>query len=153
MMHRIGSSVLLMAALASGCTRVDRQLFTGLDRTSQAILAEVPKVGLERYRELTTSYTNELTAAHARAQTSAERAALEPYDSAQTGLKDILAVWSAKDTTQSDMLPVRDEMAGRIAKTYGLPVNTNEPPSIYAGEAMQIIWDSTKARLTQATSH
>ena len=69
-MKRIGTWIVAAATLAAGCgTRVDRQLFAGLDRVSQAILAEVPRVSLDRYRELTNSYASELTAAHARAQT------------------------------------------------------------------------------------
>jgi hypothetical protein len=151
--NRIGLWIVLAATLAVSCAKVDRQLFGGLDRASTTILAEVPKVSLARYRELVTVYASELTAAHSRAQTSAELAALDSYDAAQIGLKDILAVWDAKETRQSDMLPMRDEMAARVAKQYSLPVNTNEPPSIYASEAMQVIWDATKGRLTQATTH
>jgi hypothetical protein len=151
--NRAAAWILVAAGLAASCARVDRQLFSGLDRTGGVILSEVPRVSLARYRELFNAYTTELTAAHARAQTGSERSALEPYDAAAAGLKDVLAVWDAKETSRSDMLPLADEMAARVAKTYSLPVNTNEPPSIYASEAMQLIWGATKDALTRATTH
>ncbi len=147
-------SVLACVSLATAvCARVDRQLLAGLDRTSAVLVSDVPgKVNLARYRDLVGSYTTELTAARARAQTAGERAALEDYETAYTGLKDMLTIWEAKDAG-TELLPLRDPLNERVARQYKLPVNTNEPPSIYASEALPEIWAATKAKLELAAKH
>ena len=50
------------------------------------------------------------------------------------------------------MLPIREELPARIAREYELGMNTNEPPSIYADEALQAIWEGAPTRNTCATA-
>jgi hypothetical protein len=139
------------AVLFSGCTRVDRQLFEGLTHTRDVLAADVPaRVDLARYRELVGGFKSELAAARSRAQTSAERAVLRSYEDALPGLLDLLAVWEVKERDHVELLPLKEPLYQRLQKEYDLPVNSNEPPSIYAGEAMPAIWDATKAKLEKA---
>jgi hypothetical protein len=49
------------------------------------------------------------------------------------------------------MLPIREELPARIAREYELGINTNEPPSIYADEALQAIWKAARGHLRAAS--
>ena len=154
LLRKAVAAAIVASVAAAGCTRIDRRIFEGLVRQSKSIEDQVPaKVDLARYRDLVNGMSDELAGATARAHTRGERAVLAEYDTALTGLKDILAVWEAKDRSRSDLLPIRDAMPARIAREYNLAVNTNEPPSIYASEAMQAIWATTKPRLEAAAAH
>lgn len=108
------------------------------------------KSNLPQYRALVATFSTELSNAKARVETSRERAVLARYEAAHRGLTDILLVWDAREARGSDMLPIREELPARIAREYELGVNTNEPPSIYAGEAMQTIWAGAKTTLDSA---
>ena len=98
---------------------------------------------LPQYRELLSAYTAELAGLRTRATNTRERAVLAEYEAALKGLTDIQLVWEEKDTRGSDMLPISEELPARIAREYDLGVNTNEPPSIYADEALAAIWNSS----------
>jgi len=87
----------------------------------------------------------------ARVTGAREQAVLKEYDAALKGLTDIQLVWEAKETRGSDMLPIREELPARIAREYDLGVNTNEPPSIYADEALQAIWKAARGHLRAAS--
>ena len=142
----------LLAALAA-CSRIDGRRFQGLATTSRGIeTAVTSRAGLQKYRELIGDYDRELASAKAGAQTPTERSLVGEYEAARTGLQDILLVWEARDARGSDMLPMSDVLSARIAREYSLGVNTNDPPSIYAGEAMQAIWDATKTKLASANA-
>jgi hypothetical protein len=82
---------------------------------------------------------------------SRERSVLAEYDAALKGLTDIQLVWEDKDARGSVMLPIREQLPARIAREYDLAINTNEPASIYADEALSAIWVAAKAHLTKAT--
>jgi hypothetical protein len=106
---------------------------------------------LPQYRELLAAYATEVSGVGTRATNSHERAVLAEYEAALKGLTDLRLVWEAKDARGSDMLPIREELVARIAREYDLGVNTNEPPSIYADEAMAAIWSAARGHLTDAT--
>jgi hypothetical protein len=137
-----------LIAVASACAGVDAQKFAGLHHARTVLVAEVPsQVNLTRYRDLVRGYSTEVVAAQARMATAGERELLKKFEAAEAGLKDVLAVWEARDSRDSELLPLSDPLFSRLQKEYDLPVNTNEPPSIYANEAMSAIWGRTKATL------
>ncbi len=105
---------------------------------------------LPQYRELLSTYTAELSGVRGRARNTRERAVLAEYEAALRGLTDIQLVWEEKDARGSDMLPIREELPARIAREYDLGVNTNEPPSIYADEALHAIWAAARGHLRAA---
>lgn len=74
---------------------------------------------------------------------------LAEYEAALKNLTDLQLVWEAKDA-RGEMLPIREELPARIAREYELGVNTNEPPSIYADEAMGTIWQRARKHLRAA---
>jgi hypothetical protein len=124
----------------------------GVERASKAIQAALDgKATLVQYRELLSSYSTELTGIRARVATPRDEAVLKEYDAALKGLTDLELVWEAKETRGSDMLPIREALAARIAREYDLGINTNEPPSIYADEALQAIRQAARTHLANAT--
>jgi len=136
----------------SACGWSDRRTFQGVERASNAIQSAIDgKTALPRYRELLHTYTAELSLAAPRVTNSRGRAALAEYQAALKSLNDLELVWEEKDTHTREMLPIREESAGRIAREYDLPVNTNEPPSIYVDEAMTAIWKAARGHLANAT--
>ena len=140
---------LLIWAIA--CTGVERRTFQGVERASGAIQAALDgRPTLPQYRELLRAYSTELSGARAGGTTSRGRATLAEYDAALKGLTDIELVWEAKDARGSDMLPIREELPARIAREYDLGINTNEPPSIYANEALTAISAAVRGHLQAA---
>jgi hypothetical protein len=141
---------LLISAI--GCGGLDRRAFEKVERTSKAVQAAIEgKTTLPKYRELLGAYSAELAAVRQRVTTARGHAALAEYEAALKGLTDIRLVWEDKDARGSDMLPIREELPARIAREYDLGVNTNEPPSIYADEALEAIWKATRAHLVAAS--
>jgi hypothetical protein len=146
--HLLVSAGCALAMAGAACAGVDSQKFAGLHHARTVLVAEVPsQVNLARYRDLVRGYSTEVVAAQARMETSGERELLKRFEDAESGLKDVLAVWEARDRGNSELLPLSDPTFSRLQKEYDLPVNTNEPPSIYANEAMSAIWGRTKATL------
>jgi hypothetical protein len=136
----------------SACGLSDRRTFQGVERASQAIQSAVDgKAALLRYRELLRTYAAELSVTAPRVTSSRGRAALADYQAALKNLNDLELVWEDKDTQKREMLPIREDPAGRIAREYDLPVNTNEPPSIYVDEAMAAIWAAALKHLRAAS--
>jgi hypothetical protein len=136
----------------SACASSDHRTFQGVERASRAIQSAIDgKAALPRYRELLRTFAEELSVAGPRVTTSRGRAALAEYQAALKSLNDLELVWEEKDTRTREMLPIREEPAGRIAREYALPVNTNEPPSIYVDEAMTAIWQATLKHLRTAS--
>jgi len=137
---------------ASACTGRDRRTFPGVERASKAIQAALDsKPSLPQFRELLSVYSMELTGIRARVANAREEAVLKEYDAALKGLTDMQLVWEAKESRGSDMLPIREELPARIAREYELGINTNEPPSIYADEALQAIWKAARGHLRAAS--
>jgi hypothetical protein len=143
--------VFLLFCVAA-CTELDRRTFLGVERASKAIHTALDgKATLAQYRELLNTYSTELSGIRSRAANSTEQTVLSEYEAALKGLTDLQLVWEAKETRGSDMLPIREELPARIAREYDLGVNTNEPPSIYADEALQAIWQRARGHLAKAT--
>jgi hypothetical protein len=141
-----------LLVLAGACRDFDRRHFAGLETAGKDIETAIDaKAGLPRYRESLDRFSAELANAKPRIQTSREREVLSQYEAAYRGLTDIRLVWEASEARGSDMLPIREELAARVAHEYDLGVNTNEPPSIYAGEALQTIWTTTRTKLEEAS--
>ena len=136
----------------TACTGLDKRTFLGAERASKALQAALDgKATLAQYRELLSSYSTELTGIRARVATPRDEAVLKEYVAALKGLTDLRLVWEAKETRGSDMLPIREALAARIAREYDLGINTNEPPSIYADEALQATRQAARKHLANAT--
>ena len=136
----------------SACGTADRQVFDGVERASKAIqTAMAGKAARLQYRQVRGAYVQELSIVEPRVTSARGHQALAEYQAALKGLTDLDEVWEAKDTSGSELLPIRDELAGRVAREYSLPVNTNEPPSIYADEAMQASWQAAQQHLRAAS--
>ena len=137
---------------ASACTGRDRRTFLGVERASKEIQAALDsKPTLPHFRELLGVYSTELNGIRARVASAPDQAVLKEYDAALKGLTDMQLVWEAKEARGSDMLPIREELPARIAREYQLGINTNEPPSIYADEALQAARQAARQHLTNAT--
>jgi hypothetical protein len=137
---------------ASACTGRDRRMFLGVERASKAIQTTLDsKPILPKLREVLSVYSTELAGIRARVASPRDRAVLKEYDAALKGLADMQLVWEAKEVRGSDMLPIREELPARIAREYELGINTNEPPSIYADEALQAIWKAARGHLRAAS--
>ena len=150
-MKRLFFCVFLLG-LAGACQGLDREHFERLETAGQDIEAAIDaKAALPRYRELLDRFSAELASAQGRVQTSRDRKVLSQYEAAYRGLTDIRLVWEAKEARGSDMLPIREDLPARVAREYDLGINTNEPPSIYAGEALQTIWTTTRSKLAEAS--
>jgi hypothetical protein len=137
---------------ATACHSLDRSAFAGVEHASNAIQAAIDgKATLSAYRELLVTYAAELLRARERVTTQRDRAVWSEYEAALKGLTDVRLIWEEKEARGSELLPIRDEVPGRIAREYDLGINTNEPPSIYAGEAMETIWKAARAHLLAAS--
>jgi len=134
----------------SGCRTVDRRAFQDVERASRAVQTAIDgKAGLARYRELLSAYAAALSTMSSRVTRAEDRAVLAEYEAAFKNLTDLRLVWEEKDA-RGEMLPIREEVPARIAREYELGVNTNEPPSIYADEAMGAIWQAALKHLRAA---
>lgn len=134
-----------------GCRTVDRRAFRDVERASTALqMAIAGKAGLPRYRELLDAYEAALSTVRPRVTRAADRAVLAEYEAAFKNLTDLRLVWEEKDA-RGEMLPIGEELPARIAREYELGVNTNEPPSIYADEAMAAAWKAATQHLANAS--
>jgi hypothetical protein len=136
---------------ATACRGVDGRAFAGVDRASSAVRAAVDsKAPLAQYRERLSVFSAEVSALRPHVATPRERAIAAEYEAALKSLTDFELVWEEREARGSDMLPIREPLPARIAREYQLGVNTNEPPSIYADEALQAIWDAAQGHLRAA---
>ena len=150
-MNRRLLCVFLLSSICA-CGTADRRMFESVERASKAIQVAVDgKAPLPRYRELLDTYAAELSDVGPRVRDSRGRTALAEHQTALKSLTDLELVWEEKDTRGREMLPIREELAARVAREYDLPVNTNEPPSIYVDEAMTAIWHSAQKHLRAAS--
>jgi hypothetical protein len=137
--------------LTIACTHLDRQRFTTLDHAGNDLIVAMNRsVTLTEFRTLVGTFDSALTDTKAHVSTSSERALVVEYEGAGQGLQDMLTVWHHRNEEQQELMPVTDPLAARLAKTYDLPVNTNEPTSIYASEALRALRDATKEKLEAA---
>jgi hypothetical protein len=139
---------LIIACVAGSCKGINREAFEGVNQAGREIeLAIGAKADLSRYQQVLAEFTAQLATARQQAQSEADRALIAEYEDVQRQLDDMRLVWEAREARHAELLPVADPVAGRVQKQYGLPVNTNEPASIYASEALQLIWKDTKKKL------
>lgn len=141
--------LVFLIAVVAACGGVHQARFSKVTQAAKAISASISeRPNLGSYRELLKGFSTELTEARSQASTSAERAIVTDLDAAQTLMKDLLLIWEERTKRESDLLPMSEPLVARIATQFELPVNTNEPPSIYANEAMQAIWSQAKEKLS-----
>lgn len=141
---------LFVLIFSSACRTADRRAFQDVERASQAVQSALDgKASLSRYRELLSAYAVALSTVSPRVTQADDRAVLAEYQAALKNLTDLQLVWEEKDA-RGEMLPIREEIPARIAREYELGINTNEPPSIYADEAMAAIWKAARGRLANA---
>lgn len=139
---------ILVALAIIGCDREAARTFQDVDREARSLEAAVAaKTDLRGFRERLTAFTTELDRAEREADSPGERAIAERYEAVRAGLNDILMVWELKESRRAERLPIAEPLPGRLAREYSLPINTNEPPSIYGSEAVQMIWEATKLKL------
>jgi hypothetical protein len=137
----------LLAAATLACGGPLHQ-FDAVDRAAKTLEMEMnQKPPLSRYHELYTAFASALDKTTTDAHSTREREVLTQYEAARAGLRDILFIWEEQTTRHAELLPIENALFGRIQKDYDIPVNTNEPPSIYGSEAIRIIWESTKQTL------
>jgi hypothetical protein len=144
----------LVGACASGGA-LDRERFEGVRGAGQAIRESIgANAKLPRYQELLVRYADELSKLKKAGTEGKEKALVEQYSAIYAQLEDIRLVWEARSTyaAETDRLPLSDPLSARLAEQYRLPVNTNEPPSIYATEALNAIWSAAKESLDGANS-
>ncbi len=149
------AALLVHAAACASTGTLDRQRFEGIRAAGQAIQASIgASEKLSRYQELLTSYGAELSKLKGAATNRKEREVVAQYDALYAQFQDLRLVWEARTTraAETDRLPLSDPLSERLAKQYSLPVNTNEPPSIYATEALNAIWTDAKASLERANA-
>lgn len=151
-------SLVIAAFTASACASsgaLDRQHFEGVRRAGQAIRESIgANAKLPRYQELLVRYADELSKLKEAATGANEKVLVERYVALYAQLEDIRLVWEARTTraADTDRLPLSDPLSARLAEQYRLPVNTNEPPSIYATEALNAIWSAAKESLDGANA-
>lgn len=137
----------LLIVLAAGCGG-SLHVFDPVDHAGRSLETEMnQKPDLARYRTLYSDFAGALDTAKAKARSDRELEVLKQYEDVRAGLRDILFIWEEKTSRNVELLPVENALFGRVAREYSVPVNTNEPPSIYGTEAIQIIWESTKKKL------
>jgi hypothetical protein len=151
--RRFWSVFLLISAF--GCRGLSRTTFQPVETASRAIEADLdrkpePKAELTHYSELLNACAGALDGARERVRTPREQAVLGEYEAALKALTDIGLIWEERRRRGTELLPLREEAVGRLVREYDLPVNTNEPPSIYATEAVAAARDAARAHLRAA---
>lgn len=145
---------LLTLTLCAACG-LDATRFRELDIAARQLYLALGKPALTP-SDLEQARAPFRTALQARASDIAsrqERELLEVYRAADTAAADLAALFERRGSPDNVLLPVSDPLIERIWKTYDLPVNTNEPPSIYFAEAGRAIVDVARQRLNEATDH
>jgi hypothetical protein len=156
--HLYSVVAISIALVASACVSggaLNRQRFEGVRRAGHAIRESIgANAKLPRYQELLVRYADELSKLKEVATGTEEKLLLARYDALYAQLEDIRLVWEARTThaAETDRLPLSDPLSARLAEQYRLPINTNEPPSIYATEALNAIWSAAKEALDGANA-
>ena len=137
----------LLAAVAA-CGRVNQRAWEDINRAGHRIEPAVAsKSTLADYRAAVAEFSAALDAVKSQELSARDQALVQRYDEFRHSLDDIRLVWEEREARQKELLPIAEPLPGRLQKEYGLPVNTNEPPSIYATEARNLIWESAKKKL------
>jgi hypothetical protein len=137
-----------MMAVLAACSSSSARSFDDVHdagRRAEALLAGDGDIA--QYRQALSAFTAKLDALKAKPLSSRDQARAARYDAVRQALDDVRLVWEEKDARKLELLPIAEPLPGRLQKTYGLPVNTNEPPSIYATEARQLIGAAAREKL------
>lgn len=144
--------LLVAAAVTVAACGITREDFHSLDLAGREIVIALgSNPSPARLTELRGRFTTALDAAAPLANSGAERDLIADYRAAQAALDDLLAIVALRERVGGELLPVSEPLAERAWKTYDLPINTNEPPSIYATEAVREIQSALRTRLTGAS--
>jgi hypothetical protein len=149
MRRRVPFAFFLLLLTACG---IDPQKFQSVDLAGREIIVALnTDTSPGRLRELRAAFGSALQAVEPLASSNAERTLTADFRSAGAALDDLLAVLDLRITTGTELLPVSNPLAERVWKAYDLPINTNEPPSIYASEAVREIQAGVRAKLAAAS--
>jgi hypothetical protein len=146
-----GALAVLLMLTATACAGFDPQLFTPLDQTGRAIadaLKERPS--LPKFRPLRQSFGVALNDVRPRLRSARERTLFGDYEVIDLRLSEMLAVWEGLEEREESLMPVAGTLAAQLKTRYELPVNTNEPVSIYANEALYALRDDIIQRIADA---
>ena len=144
---------LLALSCLSACARVNPQRFQPLVESGRAIASALTTgPSLPAFRPLRQQFSTALTTVKPTLQSAAERTIFGEYEVINQRLEDMLTVWTGLMERDEAMLPVGQPLGQGLKERYDLPVNTNEPPSVYANEALVAIRDDITQRLTAAAS-
>jgi len=137
----------LLVAVAA-CGRVNQRAFENVNRAGHRIEPAVTgRSTLADYRAAFADFSAALDAVKSQQLSTHDQAVVQQYDDVRRSLDDIRLVWEERETRRQELLPIAEALPGRLQKQYDLPVNTNEPPSIYATEARNLIWESARKKL------
>jgi hypothetical protein len=146
---RVLAAALVLSATA--CAGFDPQLFIPLDRAGRAVAVSLKeRPSLPKFRPLRQSFGAAINDVRPRLQTSRERTLFGDYEVIDQRLSEMLAVWEELEERDESLLPVSETLASQLQTRYGLPVNTNEPASIYANEALYALRDDIIQRVDKA---
>lgn len=137
----------LLLATAS-CASADPRAFDDVKQAARQVTAVVTARGsLAQFAGAVARFSTAIDQLKAKPLSSKERSLAAEYEGVRQSLDDIRLVWEEKEKRQQELLPIAEPLPARLQKTYDLPINSNEPPSIYASEARQMIWDGARTKL------
>lgn len=137
-----------LVVMLAACSTANRHRFEPISRAGRQVESVITRNGgLAQYRPALTTFASAIDTVRAQPLSSRDQAVIDRYEAIKLRLDDIRLVWEEKEARQQELLPLAEPLPARLQKTYALPVNTNEPPSIYASEAKQIIWAEAKKEL------
>ncbi|MEQ1868979.1 MAG: hypothetical protein ABL961_03030 [Vicinamibacterales bacterium] len=145
-------ALLVLPLTGAACARVHPETFAPLAQTGQSIVvALTDRPTLPRFRPLRQAFGSALAEARPKARSSTEHRMLNAYEAVDERLSEMLAVWEGLNARQEERLPVTRPLGAQLKARYDLAVNTNEPVSIYATEALVALRDDIKERLGHAS--
>lgn len=144
-------AALVLAPLVTACASVNPQTFAPVIQSGQALVDALrDRPSLPAFRPLRQNYSSALATVRLTLQSSAERTIFGDYEVVDARLEEMLAVWTGLVDRDETMLPLAQPIGETLKARYALPVNTNEPPSVYASEALAALRDDITQRLTTA---
>lgn len=147
-------ALLVLQLTGAACARVHPQTFVPLAQTGQSIVvALTDRPTLPRFRPLRQAFGVALAEARPKAHSATEHRMLNAYEAVDERLSEMLDVWEGLDARQEEGLPVTRPLGAQLKTRYDLAVNTNEPVSIYATEALVALRDDIKERLGRASGN
>ena len=143
------AAVLMLSATA--CAHFNPALFTPLDRAGREIAGVMKdRPSLPKFKPLRQSFSTALNDVRPRVESARERTLFGDYEVIDQRLGEMLAVWEGLEEREESMIPVTGALGTQLKTRYELPVNTNQPPSIYANEALYALRDDIVKRVDEA---